>query len=244
MAVSSISSLPAYTSCRGDISNFEGLLSCIMGDAAAPAGSYQSSCGQINFTAGTLRATCRTAGGGLRDNLLKVSTCQQGDLANIDGFLSCEPNAGLPQGSYRKTCINPVIAGNNLSAHCVRKDQSLGGVTSLNISSCGGDIWNTDGNLGCNARRTITVVASGSGTSAKFNVKGAGFNAGAMISIFVADAGLNRRVFTQSDDTAGNVNANVSLPCVSGLSLNWSASDGTVEGGKQVFSNAFTLPCP
>jgi hypothetical protein len=237
------SSLPAYTTCRGDISNFNGLLTCTMGDAAAPAGSYRDTCGQINFTGGTLHATCLTFNGGTRSNVLDVATCR-GSLANIDGFLSCEPNGGLPQGSYQKTCINPVVAGSRLSARCVRKDQSLGGVTSLDISSCGGDISNTDGNLGCNVRRNIRVIASGGGTSAKFNVKGTGFNASAMISIFVADAGSNRRVFSQSADSAGSVDANIPLACVSGLSLTWSASDGTIESGAQVFSNAFTLPCP
>ena len=215
----------------------------MMGDAAAPAGSYQRSCGELNFTAGTLRATCRTSSGELRANVLAASTCR-GTISNINGFLSCDASGDIPQGSYRRTCINPALAGDILSAICVRRDGALGGHTSLDVSHCGGDISNTDGNLGCNLRRTITVVSSGSGTTAKFNVKGDGFVAGAVIGIFVADNALNRRVFSQSAEASGTINANVPLSCVAGGSLTWTATDGTIEGGREVVSNAFTLPCP
>jgi hypothetical protein len=62
---------------------------------AAPAGSYQQSCRDISIEGGVLTGTCRTQSGRwARAALGDVNRCA-GDIANLDGSLTCGGRAGV-----------------------------------------------------------------------------------------------------------------------------------------------------
>ena len=57
-----------------------------------PAGSYQPTCSNIAFSnAGVLSAQCKNAAGRLVSASLRVPACGKGDIANINGLLTCQP---------------------------------------------------------------------------------------------------------------------------------------------------------
>jgi hypothetical protein len=74
--------------CRGALSNQDGVLSCAKGDADPPAGSYRQTCREISFSRGVLSAACRTRQGQWTRSELNEKECA-GDIANDDGSLKC-----------------------------------------------------------------------------------------------------------------------------------------------------------
>ena len=116
--------LPNFSSCRGDISNDDGVLVCDRG-SAAPRGSYQASCSHADVLGGSLEAVCRNNGRGQgRTTLANVATCR-GDISNNNGLLFCNRGATPPAGSYAQTCRAMHVDGNTLSGQCRTRNGSF-----------------------------------------------------------------------------------------------------------------------
>ncbi|GAP98433.1 hypothetical protein [Leptolyngbya sp. NIES-2104] len=79
----------------------------------------------------------------------------------------------------------------------------------------------------------------------KFVVTGSGFLASTTISIRVVDTNQPQSYFTysQSSESDGALNFQQSISCVMGASLSFSASDGRVTSGNQIWSNIFRITC-
>lgn len=57
-----------------------------------PPGSYQQTCSSIVFSnAGVLSAQCTDSKGRLATATLRVPACGKGDIANVNGLLTCQP---------------------------------------------------------------------------------------------------------------------------------------------------------
>lgn len=139
--------------CVGDIFNSGGRLTCTSNKP--PAGSYQKSCSDINFTANKrLNAQCRRMDGSMTATALEARSCR-GDIANVDGRLACNTGkADAPPGSYLKTCWNVSADGTTLSAVCRTPDGGDKGATVLSgYRTCDPhqalDIANEGGHLVC-----------------------------------------------------------------------------------------------
>jgi len=84
-------------SCRGrDIANDRGYLRCSGGPVPPrppvpmiPAGSYQQTCRNPTQRGNILTAVCLTRAGGRRTSSINVNTCRNGDIGNVNGFLTC-----------------------------------------------------------------------------------------------------------------------------------------------------------
>jgi len=132
---------------------------------SAPAGSYQQSCSSIRVRGDQLNARCTLPQGGTGRTSIAISSCQRGDIANVNGQLTCKRtrynrgngngygNNGTygtpPGGSYQSSCTNVQMRGSMLSGTCTAPNGN--NVTStLDASSCGGaDIANRNGSLQC-----------------------------------------------------------------------------------------------
>jgi hypothetical protein len=105
---------------------------------------------------------------------LDLSACGPGDIANINGVLSCQQastttappilleeavsfvpingssiTVSVPNGSFVSSCSNCSIANNTLSCSCYNMAGAAKS-TSLNLNACGmGDISNQNGTLTC-----------------------------------------------------------------------------------------------
>lgn len=95
----------------------------------------------------------------------------------------------------------------------------------------------------------ISVSSTGAGTGSNFVVAGSGFLANVDILIRVVDDAFppNKHDFHQSSDAQGRLNARFSLPCNSGGTLHFSATDSRANPADLtglLFSNTFNLPCP
>lgn len=137
------STLTTFPSCVGDIFNFAGTLAC--NRTALPDGSFRQSCSDIWIDGDTLRAHCRTSGGGsIPAQLPRLSTCVPGSIVNRAGGLDCmHGNRPPPDGSYRQSCGNIWMQDNMLSADCGSTH------SNLDIRGCTGDIANIHGLLTC-----------------------------------------------------------------------------------------------
>ncbi len=94
---------------------------------------------------------------------------------------------------------------------------------------------------------TISVSSTGAGTGSNFAVTGSGFLPNVNVRIRVVDDAFHEHDFNQSTDAQGKLNARFSLPCNSGLTLHFSATDGRANPSDLtgvLFSNTFNLPCP
>jgi hypothetical protein len=94
---------------------------------------------------------------------------------------------------------------------------------------------------------TIGVTSSGTGQSSVFTVTGSGFLPSSNVRIRVVDDQLTERDFNQSSDAQGKLNARFSLPCISGLTLHFSATDGRPDASDLtgvLFSNTVNSSCP
>lgn len=81
------SSLASVASCVDDIANIDGQLTC--NRRRIPAGSYRQTCTGATMNGGTLSASCRTIDGRWVDTWLGAIRECTGDIANLDGTLSC-----------------------------------------------------------------------------------------------------------------------------------------------------------
>ncbi|HEV2741333.1 MAG TPA: CVNH domain-containing protein [Candidatus Elarobacter sp.] len=59
------------------------------GNRGAVAGSYQSSCTNVQMSGGTLTATCTSANGSNITSSINPAQCRGGDIANVNGRLAC-----------------------------------------------------------------------------------------------------------------------------------------------------------
>ena len=82
-----------YKSCKKDIANQDGRLTCMRTDSGAwlvtpPPGSYQQSCQNIKATQDKLYANCRNHNGQWVNTTMKYENCNK-DIANSNGKLTC-----------------------------------------------------------------------------------------------------------------------------------------------------------
>jgi hypothetical protein len=87
-------------------------------------------------------------------------------------------------------------------------------------------------------------VSAESGT---ITVSGFGFIPGSTVHIRVADDQATTLFFDQSADGDGSLNAQLTIPCIAGLLLHFSANDGRSNAEDvtgTLWSNTFHIPCP
>ena len=80
-----------------------------------------------------------------------------------------------------------------------------------------------------------------------FTVSGSGFTSGSTVHIRVVDDQPNELFFIQSADGDGFLNAQLTIRCIAGLALHFSANDGRPNSEDitgTLWSNTFTIPCP
>ncbi|ALC19559.1 hypothetical protein SPRI_1253 [Streptomyces pristinaespiralis] len=99
------------------------------------------------------------------------------------------------------------------------------------------------------ANPQIRVSREGSGGGAVFTVEGTGFEAGSNVRVRVVDDQLQETNFGGSADSQGNLTARQAIPCISGLRLHFTATDGrtvpaTVDLTGFLWSNTFDIDCP
>jgi hypothetical protein len=93
----------------------------------------------------------------------------------------------------------------------------------------------------------ISVKSEGTGQSAIFVISGSGFSPSESILIRVADTQNAERSFQQSSDASGRLTLRVSIPCVSGLTLVFLATDRRSDASDitgLLYSNRFSTTCP
>ena len=145
--------------CTGDIANVNGSLQCDQ-SKGLPAGDYAASCRDMRMRFGWLYARCQTSDGNWVDTSLPAGRCN-GGISNINGQLTCANISSRdwgsggdvlrlygPRGSYRETCRDVQVSGNQLRARC----QTTTGdwvSSSLKFGNCVGDIVNDNGRLEC-----------------------------------------------------------------------------------------------
>jgi hypothetical protein len=138
--------LSGWRSCSGDIANLDGRLSCP--SQPLPTGSYSQTCRDIAVSNDVLSATCRSISGGMkRTQLAQYSRCT-GDIANINGMLSC-PKNNPPPGSYAQSCSKLNMVNGILFVNCRAIDGSTNNTFLRNVTRCVGDISNQNGWLRC-----------------------------------------------------------------------------------------------
>src|SRR5678815_1306669 len=82
------SSIANPASCRAPIENIDGFLSCSMGNAMPPPGSYRASCHNVVANDSTLSAVCRRGDGSYQQSSLDFAGCH-GAISNQQGVLTC-----------------------------------------------------------------------------------------------------------------------------------------------------------
>jgi hypothetical protein len=93
----------------------------------------------------------------------------------------------------------------------------------------------------------IRVSTKGVGDKSEFIVSGSGFRSNATVTIWVGDGQANQLTFQGTADSTGKLNFRQSIPCSSGSSLYFSASDGRPDRINQtgvLHSNTVTINCP
>lgn len=122
---------------------------------AGPPGSYQQSCRDVRVRGNTLSASCTAPNGQWARSRINWASCQNGDIANMNGNLQCNAGGGgyngaLPGGSYQMSCVNEYMRGPMLTATCPSTNGAR--LTStVNVNRCrrGTDIANINGRLEC-----------------------------------------------------------------------------------------------
>jgi hypothetical protein len=142
------SQLGEYGACVSTISNEDGQLSCNKG-GGPPAGTYQSSCQNLNVKNGTLYAACRPMSGGLVNTWLHNYVNCSGNISNQDGDLRCNNGLPVPRGTYAQSCNTVFNNSGDLSAHCKKRDGGWERPILASFASCKGNIGNNDGKLIC-----------------------------------------------------------------------------------------------
>ncbi len=147
-----------YTKCEGDIRNNNGELNCVQKRSShpkpknvIPAGTYKNSCKNIKLDGNKLKAKCRKENGVWNNTKINYKQCAS-DIYNENGELRCKKRGGpVPRGSYKQSCQDYYVEGNQLKARCLTKKGILKN-TSLNFRKCIGDISNINGELTCESK--------------------------------------------------------------------------------------------
>jgi hypothetical protein len=80
--------LGGFNTCRGEVYNFDGMLTCSRGTGAPPSGSYLQSCKDIVVSGSLLSAQCRKVNGSYAPFTLgNFNGCTAID--NLDGAIVC-----------------------------------------------------------------------------------------------------------------------------------------------------------
>jgi hypothetical protein len=127
-------------------------------------GYWRDTCRNVDRDGSVINADCRTVDGRWRRTALDLRTCQGSTVSNSDGVLVCDyasapgyapnyvyaPNYDrFPSGSWRYSCNNAELVGNDLVAVCVKRD----GYTNkarLDLGRCpAGPVYNDNGRLLC-----------------------------------------------------------------------------------------------
>jgi len=93
----------------------------------------------------------------------------------------------------------------------------------------------------------IGVIREGAGAGSVFVIEGSGFLPNKTVTVRVVDEGFNTRTFSQSSDASGKIGIRLSLSCISGLTLHFSATDSRPSSDDitgVLWSNTFTTTCP
>ncbi len=138
--------LADFAGCTSAISNQDGALQCTRGNP--PAGSYRGSCRNISLAGTLLSAECRTGSGRTIASGIKRSDLCQGDIRNSRGQLTCRTPSPPPPGSYRASCADTFVDGDDLVAAC-RVGGNFQPTRLPGIARCTGGISNVDGKLAC-----------------------------------------------------------------------------------------------
>jgi len=78
-----------YKTCRGDITNNDGNLTCGEDAASLPGGSWNATCRNPYVQGRFLYAECRTTTGRWQEATLDLRTCPRGPVTNQNGRLVC-----------------------------------------------------------------------------------------------------------------------------------------------------------
>jgi hypothetical protein len=129
--------------------------------APLPPGSYQQSCTDIRIRGDRLTARCTPPNGSARRSSIDIDSCREGDIANVNGNLTCnfqrrhdrdrDDRPRLPPGSYQQSCSHAYIdADGRLAATCNDVDGNAIR-TTLDFHRCDrtADIGNRNGHLFC-----------------------------------------------------------------------------------------------
>lgn len=117
--------LPRFTSCAGGIWNEDGQLTCERWQPV-PQGSFLRTCADVFVDRGALFATCETMSGEWTDTRLYRWDLCSGDIANMDGQLSCPRSPERPrrrsQGVHLNTCDDVGAHRSQRTATCQHRD--------------------------------------------------------------------------------------------------------------------------
>ncbi len=127
-------------------------------------GNWRGTCRNVDRAGSVVNAECRTVDGGWRRTAIDLRTCQGSTVSNSDGTLVCDyasapgyapnytyvPNYDrLPSGSWRYSCNNAQIVGNDLVAVCAKRD-GYANNARLDLGGCAaGPVYNDNGQLRC-----------------------------------------------------------------------------------------------
>jgi hypothetical protein len=113
-----------------------------------PKGSYTATCKDASADGTFLFATCRAKNEVQWKTLLSQYKSCSGDIANLDGRLSCVSRP-TPPGSYQATCRDMTVDQDVLSGSCRDRSGTYRRTQLAGYSTCRGDISNNDSQLTC-----------------------------------------------------------------------------------------------
>ncbi|MGC2694551.1 MAG: CVNH domain-containing protein [Candidatus Angelobacter sp.] len=123
-----------------------------------PSGSYQQTCKNIELRGDVLAANCQDADGRWEATQLRDYRTCGSDITNDNGALRCsniaggyQPayQAGVPNGSYTRSCQDIHAKGDDLEARCQTSDGNWHKTKLDDYQKCNGDVANENGNLRC-----------------------------------------------------------------------------------------------
>ncbi|MBU4566441.1 MAG: CVNH domain-containing protein [Desulfarculus sp.] len=142
-----------------------------------PPGSYRNSCKDCYVDNGWLYCRCKNGRDGRNDTRIHYTRCN-GDIANVDGWLTCGGQGGggyhrMPGGSWRDSCRNGRVQGNELTAEC-RNGNGKWVQSWISLNKCPGNLSNMDGRLVCEGQGRQWKMPGGSwrGSCRKARIEG------------------------------------------------------------------------
>ena len=169
-------------SCRGQIVNNDGNLTCAQGNYQGgnrdwrarrgnwqnglPPGDYVQTCRNISMNGDRLQAECQERDGDWRRTSLDdVDRCT-GYIANDNGRLVCPQGegssygdrdrdrgrGGIPAGTYTDTCRNIHVEGDRLMAECQKRNGDWRQTSLNDFQRCASAPANDNGRLVCSGR--------------------------------------------------------------------------------------------